>query len=271
MYEITKIQKIKIAIRKILPKPLLFFYRFLRHPKDIVASIAFLFTDIPKAPFAKRLFIIRQLYLISYFVHCPHRQHEILQFIETILSLPNKMKGSVVEAGSYKGGSTAKFSIAAKMAGRKLIVFDSFKGIPGHNEPHDKNIFGGPVFFPKGLYSGTLQEVKRNIRRFGELEACEFVKGWFKDTMPKHKKSIAAIYLDVDLASSTRTCIKYLYPLLVPGGVMYSQDCHLSLVIKVFNDDKFWENEVGHPKPYIEGLGKKKLIKIVKPAKSKDR
>jgi len=83
--------------------------------------------------------------------------------------------------------------------------------------------------------------------------------------MPKFSKSIVAIYLDVDLASSTRTCLKYLYPLLVPGGVLYSQDGHLPLVIDVFKDDEFWKKEVSYPKPHIEGLGKKKLIKIVKP------
>ena len=71
-------------------------------------------------------------------------------------------------------------------------------------------------------------------------------------------------YLDVDLASSTKTCLKYLYPLVIPGGIIYSQDGDFPLVIEVFNDDRFWENEVGCKKPDIEGLGKKKLLKIIK-------
>ncbi len=36
------------------------------------------------------------------------------------------------------------------------------------------------------------------------------------------------------------------------------------LVIEVFNDDKFWEEEVGVKKSKVDGLGKKKLIRIVK-------
>ncbi len=39
--------------------------------------------------------------------------------------------------------STAKFSLAAAFAGRELVVFDSFQGLPYNNEPHDRNISVG--------------------------------------------------------------------------------------------------------------------------------
>jgi len=178
----------------------------------------------------------------------------MISFIKTILSVPKHIDGCIVEAGSYKGGSAAKFSIAAKIANKRLILFDSFEGLPENNE-----------LMTTGAWCGTLDEVKRNISKFGELDICELIKGWFDDTMPKFSKPIVAIYLDVDLASSTRTCLKYLYPLLVPGGVLYSQDGHLPLVVDVYKDDEFWNKEVGYPKPHIEGLGKQKLFKIVKP------
>ena len=84
--------------------------------------------------------------------------------------------------------------------------------------------------------------------------------------MPKFQQPISVIYLDVDLASSTRTCLRHLYPLLEPGGVIFSQDGHLPLVIDALNDDNFWLNEVGCKKPDILGLGKSKLIKIIKEA-----
>ena len=90
------------------------------------------------------------------------------------------------------------------------------------------------------------------------------MKGWFNVTMPQFNKKISAIYLDVDLASSTKVCLKYLYPLLVPGGILVSQDGDFPLVIDVFDDDSFWENEVGCKKPMIEGLGVNKMIKIKK-------
>ena len=260
-----KIQGIKWKIEKMLPKPLSYlYYRFL-NLGDIISLIAFLFKPNPKVSFYKRLFIAKQLYVISYAVDCRHSQQDIIPFIETILPMPHHIKGCIVEAGCFKGGSTAKFSVAAKMANRRLVAFDSFEGIPEHNEPHDKDIFGNSVDLQPGRLSGTLDEVKRNVSRFGELEVCDLIKGWFDDTMPEFSEPMVAIYLDVDLASSTRTCLKYLYPLLVPGGVIYSHDGLYPLVIDVLNDNEFWENEVGYPKPHIENLDNRKLVKIVKP------
>lgn len=260
--------KWKDPLKKVLPNPLVYLYQLLSQG-DSPEVFSFLLKPLPHISFKKRLYLVKQLYVISSSIPCPHKESEILSFIRSVFSLPTRMEGCIVEAGAYKGGSTAKFSIAAGMAHRKLMVFDSFKGLPVHYEEHGENIFGEQSLFPPGSYYGTLEEVKRNIRRFGRAEVCNFVKGWFKDTLPKFSEPIAAIYLDVDLAHSTRICLKYLYPLLVDRGILYSQDGHLPPVIEVFKDDMFWEKEVGCPKPHIEGLGIKKLIKIRKPPSSK--
>jgi O-methyltransferase len=238
--------------------------RALRTWKDIEAILGFLASKHRGLPLARRYALTRRLRAISRTIDCPHTESEILAYIDSILSLDASTPGCLVEAGCYKGGSTAKFSIAAKAARRELVVFDSFEGIPRHAEDHGTNIFGRPVTFAEGEYAGSLEEVTRNVATYGELDACRFVKGWFKDTLPGFKETIAAIYLDVDLAESTRTCLKHLYPLLRPGGTLYSQDGHLPLVLKVFGDDAFWREEVGCPKPYVHGWGTSKLLKIVK-------
>lgn len=212
--------------------------------------------------FATRLGIIKQYYVTSANVDCPHTPGEILAYIQTILTLPSTIPGCVVEAGCYKGGSTAKFSIAASLVHRELVVFDSFEGIPQNAEDHASTTHGDN--FEKGSYKGTLDEVKANVAKYGHIETCSFTKGWFEDTLPLFKNPIAAMYLDVDLVSSNRTCLKYLYPLLQAGGVLYSQDGHLPLVCDLFDDAYFWQHEVGTRKPVIEGLRKRKLIKIVK-------
>jgi O-methyltransferase len=91
------------------------------------------------------------------------------------------------------------------------------------------------------------------------------MKGWFDVTMPRFQSPVAAVYLDVDLASSTRTCLRYLWPLLEPGGILYSQDGHIPLVLKVFDDQRFWEDEIGCSQPEIHGRGEGKLIWMRKP------
>jgi O-methyltransferase len=152
------------------------------------------------------------------------------------------------------------------MVNRRLVIFDSFAGLPENEEPHQRNIFGRSIkdAFKGGKFRGSLEEVKCNIEKYGEIEVCTFVKGFFEDTMPTFSEKICAAYLDVDLAASTRTYLKYLYPLITRRGCLYSQDGDFPLVIEVFSNKDFWEREVGCKKPFIEGLGEKKLIKIVK-------
>ena len=80
---------------------------------------------------------------------------------------------------------------------------------------------------------------------------------------PCHISSaVAVVILDVDLASSTQTCLQYLYPLVSSGGVLFSQDGHIAPVRAVFDDDEFWQQTVGLTKPVIQGLGKQKLMQI---------
>lgn len=254
---------LKAVLKKVLPPSIYSF--LLRNRRELLSCISFLRDHTLKVSFKDKIRLIKQLYVISSKVESPHTQDEVINMIRAILSFRPGSCGVVVEAGCFKGSSTAKFSLAADIVGKKLVAFDSFEGIPENNEPHDKSIFGWEKgVFKKGDYCGTLEEVISNVQRFGKIERCRFIKGWFDDTMPDFKEPISAIYIDVDLASSTRTCLKYLFPLLERGGILYSQDGHLPLVVDVFSDGDFWLKEVGCQKPLIQGLGRRRLIKIIK-------
>ena len=231
---------------------------------DLKAYFVFLFQGSLPVPFFERLKIIKQLNVISQNVPHWHTQDEMLQCISAILTSRATGGGVIVEAGCFKGGSTAKFSLAAAIVDKQLVVFDSFEGIPKNTEQHDKTIFGVPISFHEGIYAGALDEVRGYVSKYGRVDHCKFVKGWFDDTLPNFHDPISVIYLDVDLVSSTRTCLKYLYPLLEPNGVLFSQDAHIPLVIDLLDSDEFWLNEVGCKKPQIQGLRDRKLVKIVK-------
>ena len=238
-----------------------------RERRDVLACASFVLSSNHRMPLRSRMGLVKRAYAASFTIDSPHTQEEILTFVRTILEIPCDVPGVIVEAGCYKGSSTAKFSLAADAVGRQLVIFDSFRGLPENDEPHDKNIFGRPENFQAGEYCGTLAEVESNVSRFGVIDRCRFVPGWFADTLPQFSEPIAAVYLDVDLASSTRECIRRFYPLLRPGGVLFSQDGHLPLVIDVLDDDRFWTGEVGCRKPPIAGLRKKKLVAITKQAR----
>ncbi|MEO3974844.1 TylF/MycF/NovP-related O-methyltransferase [Streptomyces sp. CAU 1734] len=214
---------------------------------------------------AQRRRLLRQHYLASRYLISPHTTGEMLAFCRAVLTLPPEVPGCVVEAGSYQGSSSAKFSVAAGLAGRRLIVCDSFQGLPRVAERHGLSITGRPVVFHEGDFAGSLEEVRGNIARFGTPEVCSFVPGWFEESLPSWREPIAALYLDVDLAASTRTCLKYLHPWLSPGGRVFSQDGHLPLVLDVLRDKRFWNDELGVDPPVVDGMGVRKLVSFSKP------
>ena len=248
----------------IIPYRLRYLIRCLMNLRDLGSAARFLVrVDLPVS-FKRRLGFVAQIYRISLHVWCVHSEHEILEVATAVLQTPAQVEGVLVEAGCYKGGSTAKFSLLAKLAGRRLVAFDSFEGLPENQESNQRSIFGDVPNFNRGLYRGGLEEVTENIRRFGDLDSCLLVKGWFEKTLPHFRESVVAAFLDVDLASSTKTCLRFLFPRLQPGRCIFSQDGHLPLVIGVLEDDEFWEREVGWPRPPMQGLHQRKLVRIVK-------
>jgi O-methyltransferase len=203
---------------------------------------------------------LHKFQMINRNIETAHNHSHLLQFLLAMFELNAAVEGCIVEAGAYKGGGTAKISLVARHIQREFFVFDSFQGLPDNNEPHEKSVLGHSIknWFAGGKFSGTIDEIKKNVTGYGDISVCRFVPGWFENTMPSFRLKIALVYLDVDLASSTRTCLKYLYPLISPGGAVYSQDGDFPLVIDVFRDKKFWLEEVGCEKiPEIKNLGKK--------------
>lgn len=211
--------------------------------------------------------LLQQFNHISKNVECPHNPSHILTFVLAMFKTAGLGNGCFVEAGCFKGGSTAKLSLVAKKLQKRLVVFDSFAGLPPNNEDHKQTIHGQSIegWFEEKKFCGGLDEVKDNVTRFGDIDSCEFVKGWFEDTLVGFNKPVLAAYIDVDLASSTKTCIRHLFPGMVSGGQLVSQDGDFPLVIEVLEDKDFWINEVGCPMPKIEGLRQKKMLTIVKP------
>ena len=239
-----------------------------RHAREM-AEMARLQLDFARAlpDASERRRLLSRMHEITANVECPHNESHVLSFMIELLKIPSTMEGVVVEAGCFKGGSTAKFSLAASIAGRKLVVFDSFEGLPSNEERHTHSILGHSItgWFGEGSFAGRLDEVRANVERHGALDVCEFMPGWFEETMPTFGRPISAAYIDVDLASSTQTCLKYLYPLLVPGGVLVSQDGDFPLVIEAMEDPGFWTHEVGWPMPTMDGIGVRKIVTITKP------
>jgi hypothetical protein len=234
--------------------------------RDRAAILAFLRADYPIAlPLADRLRLVARFLRITNHVRTYHTQAEMLTVADRVLRLAGRPGLTVLEAGAGKGGGTAKLSLVARIAGARLVVCDSFRGMPPNDERHE-TIWGRRTEFREGAFRGTARLVERTIARFGAPEVCELVKGWFVDTLPALDRALDVVLLDVDLAVSTRECVRWLYPRIRPGGALLSQDGHLRATIELLADARFWRDEVGVSPPAIHGLGTVKLLEIPRDA-----
>lgn len=174
-----------------------------------------------------------------------------------VLSIPKEREGVVIECGAFKGSTSVSLSLACKLTGRKLIVCDSFEGLPDQetdlvrNYPH-LQIYG---YYEGGMYEGTLAEVKSNISKYGSIEVCEFNKGFFSESLKRLTEPVAFAFLDVDLTSSIKDCIKYIWPLMPDGTILYTDDSCDMEVVKVWFDDNWWQDNIGTNAPGYVGSG----------------
>ena len=259
---------VRAILRNHLPDPII------RWKRGIEAAARRTVTELPLARFVvsgpaslpDRWRLARAFRRIHRTIVASHTHEELIEIVSAILSLPPGVEGALVEAGCFKGASAAKLSLVARLTGRPLILCDSFAGIPDNAESHGQTTDGVQADFRAGQYRGGLDEVHDAIGRYGDLEPCRFVKGWFEDTLPTLSGPIAVAFIDVDLAASTRTCVRELYPRLSPGGMLFSHDGHLPLCIEALRDPQLWAS-TGQPLPVIDGLGTRKLVRITKPAR----
>lgn len=140
----------------------------------------------------------------------------------------------VVEAGCWRGGSTAKFSLACRDLGYGLEVYDSFEGVAAHAVAA-----GGTDF--AGHYAAGEDLVRANVAATGDISVCAFHKGWFADTL-RHGvgKPVRMLYVDCDIAEGTRDALAGVLPDLVDDGLVYSQDFHIRTVREYLETPSTW-------------------------------
>jgi len=172
-----------------------------------------------------------------------------------ILKVPKSLAGVVVECGCYKGGSTANLSFVCAATGRRLVVFDSFRGLP---EPRPQDALHIVLErheihrYAEGCWSGSLEEVRENVARCGELAVCEFRPGYFEQTLPDFTERVVFVFADADLRDSVKTCIQYLWPLLEDNSRIYTHEAQHQEVVQLFFDASIWN---GQKPPGLVGAG----------------
>ncbi|MCE3267219.1 MAG: hypothetical protein K0S15_1928 [Solirubrobacterales bacterium] len=167
-----------------------------------------------------------------------------------LLEISPEVEGVVVECGCYLGGSTANLSLACEIVSRELYVYDSFEGLPA-SDPRDK--YGSEM--TEGFLRADLERVKDNVRRFGAIERCTFVKGLFADTLPGHEPPIVLCFLDVDLQASLHDCIRNLWPKLTDRGYVFIDEYVYTDFCALFWSERYWREFFDADPPGLIGAG----------------
>ena len=191
-----------------------------------------------------------------------HTLAEILTVCDRIFRRGNGKDIVVVEAGSGSGSSTAKLSLATQIVGGRLLVYDSFRGIPQNDEQHEL-LDGRSLQFLRGAFKGRITAVKKRVNEYGAPEVCTYTKGLFQDTLIDFDEAVDVLLVDVDLISSTQTCIEQIVPNLKAHGVVFSQDGHLRATVDLFKDENFWREKLKIAPPRIPGLGTNKFLELI--------
>jgi hypothetical protein len=137
-------------------------------------------------------------------------------------------------------------------------VFDSFEGMP---EPSEIDRSHVPLqsekvhTYEEGSWKGSLDEVRRNVARYGDASVCTFRKGYFDETMPDFDRPCSLVFLDVGLRSSAETCLRHLWPLLNEEGFCFTHDVKHMEIASLFFDNEWWRENVGVDAPGLVGGG----------------
>lgn len=145
---------------------------------------------------------------------------ERLWVLYTLAQQALHLDGDLVECGVWRGGSAILFSHlvhqAVVPAHRRLYLFDTFGGMPTTNPEHDN-------YYKGGEFADTSLEAVRD--RLPHRQRVEFRKGFIPQTFEGLEDlRVAFAHVDVDIHDSVAACCAFLYPRLIPGGIMVFDD-----------------------------------------------
>ncbi len=142
-------------------------------------------------PLRARVALLLHFIRIDLTVLHGHKPEEISHVLKAIIEAP---PGDVVEAGCWRGGSTAKFSLAADRAGRRLHVFDTFSGVP-------EELCLAPESQFAGDYAADMESVRDVIASTGVSRDVTLHKGRFDETLSCGAlvSPVAVAYIDCDI------------------------------------------------------------------------
>ena len=181
--------------------------------------------------------------------------------LENVIDLVNstlerRISGDIVETGVWRGGVVILIQgilVANKMENfKKVYVCDSFEGLPKQEHTLDKLAGMDNSHYLKV----SLENVRNNFIKYDLLrENVIFVKGWFKDTLPRLEvDQICILRIDADFYDSTMEVLKNLYHKVTPGGFIIVDDYSIDGCRNAVDDFRKL-NQINNPIQVIDWTG----------------
>lgn len=185
------------------------------------------------------------------------RLTNVRKLTESVLG--NGIEGDFIETGVWRGGACIMMRAvldAYRIKDRSVWLADSFAGLPppdAENYPADT----GDNFHTFPELSVSLEQVMLNFEKYGLLDdQVKFLKGWFKDTLPKAPiEKLALLRLDGDMYESTMDALLALYGKISAGGFVIVDDYHVVEGCKRAVHDFLSEQNLTPTLEEIDGVG----------------
>lgn len=149
-----------------------------------------------------------------------YRAYELWSLVLRTARLP----GDVVEIGVWRGGTGAVLAAANAKLDRegRVCLFDTFSGVV-------KAVGGVDTLYKGGEHADTDAQVVRTLLDGLGLGGCEVIEGLFPEETGRFAPDrVRLCHVDVDTYGSAKSIMAFIWPRLVPGGLM------------VFDDYGFW-------------------------------
>jgi O-methyltransferase len=125
--------------------------------------------------------------------------------------------GDVAECGVYRGGTARLMADVIKRndAVRKLLLFDTFAGMPETNPKYDLHL--------EGDFADTSLDAVREF--LSDYANCRLFPGFIPDTFAEiENQGFCFVHIDLDIYSAITAASEFFYPRVPQGGFLIYDD-----------------------------------------------
>lgn len=167
-----------------------------------------------------------------------------------------EVEGDIAEFGTMTGLTAQAMAHAMSMfdpkskTGKKLLLFDSFAGLPEVQSNIDKDSWHvrSGAWEPGTCHGVTPQELRRMCAKWLPNGSITIYPGWFKDTLQglPADTHLAILHIDSDLYESARDVLEYTFShgFIQEGTAIFFDDWNCNRCSPERGEQKAWQEAV---------------------------